>query len=109
MGKFKSVNGVKIREYEESRQEKSLKNKVFEIQYNDCEYLQQKVFLDLAQVSTSSGRKWMFVVKNENFFDQRETFTEVIRTIHDKLYHYLMNEIKLAADTILIDHKKQLN
>lgn len=102
---FHSINGVQIREHDETKDLPNLIDKRFEIEYLDNVYLNKLVCLDLVNINVKSnvrkygikrlkdyGRQWVFVVKHTDYAKNRKRYSEVTCIIHDKIGDYLAKE-----------------
>ncbi|MEW9053835.1 MAG: hypothetical protein AB2392_21935 [Neobacillus sp.] len=114
---FITINGVQIKEHDETKDLPNILEKSFEIEYLDNVYLNNLVCLDLINIKVKEtkrkfvrnvkidhGRKWMYVVKHTDFALNRAKYGEVCCIVHDKIGEYLAKEYSIdAADTFLID------
>ncbi|MEH6956773.1 hypothetical protein [Neobacillus drentensis] len=102
---FQTINGVQIRERNETKELPNLIDKRFEIEYIDNVYLHKLVQLDLININVKGhkrkfgrktlkdyGRNWMFVVKHKDYAENRRKYAEVGAIIHDKIAEYLIKE-----------------
>ncbi|MGX6443575.1 hypothetical protein ACWM35_10185 [Neobacillus sp. K501] len=102
---FQTINGVQIREYDETKELPNIIDKCFEIEYLDNLYLNKLVCLDLININVKGydrrygfkqlkayGRKWMFVVKHKDYAENRRKYGEVGCIVHDKIAEYLRGE-----------------
>jgi hypothetical protein len=81
-GMFITINGVQVKEHDETMDLPNLLDKRFEIEYLDNVYLNNVVCLDLINIKVKEnkrkfvqktkidhGRKWMYVIKHANFVE----------------------------------------
>jgi hypothetical protein len=99
---FQTINGVQIKEHEENKENPNTLEKRFEIEYLDNVYLNKLVCIDIINIpvkvnvkkygikrQVDYGRKWMYVVKHNDFELNRKRYAEVCSLIHDKIGIYL--------------------
>jgi hypothetical protein len=113
---YQTINGVQIRENEETRELPNLVDKIFEIEYLDNVYLHKLVCLDFINIKVKGrerkygmkfkkdyGQQWMFVVKDNDFVENRKMYGEVACLIHDKIGDFLVKEYGYKPGLILMD------
>jgi hypothetical protein len=100
---IKNLMGVQIREWDDTRGLTNLLEKKWEIEYL---YLQKLVCLDLINIPIAEkqrkygllkvekdlGRHWLYVVKDNDFVENRSLYSEVICIIHNRIGEYLAKE-----------------
>jgi hypothetical protein len=102
---FQNINGVQIREHDETKALPNILEKRFEVEYVDNVYLNNLVCIDIININVKGyekkygfkrkkdyGRKWMYVIKHTDFVDNRKRYGEVCCIIHEKIYEYLAKE-----------------
>ncbi|WP_066385504.1 hypothetical protein [Neobacillus mesonae] len=102
---FQTINGVQISEHEETKANPNLFEKRFEIEFLDHVYLNNLVCLDLININVKEfkrkfgrkivvdhGRKWMYVVKHNDYVENRKKYGKVCSIIHEKIGGYLKKE-----------------
>ncbi|ALC88888.1 hypothetical protein AM500_03035 [Bacillus sp. FJAT-18017] len=98
---FHTVNGVQIREHDETLMKPNTLEKRFEIEYLDNVYLHKLICIDLINlnvkkprrfINKSLGRKWLYVIKDHDFDENREKYGVLCRMIHEKIGDYLRDE-----------------
>jgi hypothetical protein len=102
---FQTINGVQIREHDETKSLHNLFEKRFEIEYLDLVYLNKLVCIDIINIPVKGhvrkygfkrlqdyGRMWMYVVKHNDFVENRTKYGEVCSLIHEKISMYLKEE-----------------
>jgi hypothetical protein len=102
---FQNINGVQIREYDETKSLPNLTDKRFEIEYQDNVYLHKLIQIDLINISVKGhkrkfgrktlidyGRNWIFVIKHNDYAENRGKYAEVSAIIHDKIGGFLVKE-----------------
>ncbi|WP_316568855.1 hypothetical protein [Neobacillus sp. YIM B06451] len=116
---FQNINGVQIREHDETRELPNITEKRFEIEYVDNVYLHKVICLDFINMpvkqkglikSKDLGRHWMLVVKHNDFVENRLLYAEVGCIIHDKIRDFLCEEYGYESGKIpiLMDQKEKV-
>ncbi|MGG1400194.1 hypothetical protein ABE288_20580 [Bacillus salipaludis] len=119
---FQTINGVQIREHEETKALSNLQEKRFEIEYLDNVYLNRLVCIDIINMPVKGhvrkygfrrlkdfGKMWMYVVKHHDFDENRKLYGEVCSIIHEKIGEYLDKEYGLSpVGTFLIDSMERV-
>ncbi|ETI67256.1 hypothetical protein [Neobacillus vireti] len=114
---FQTINGVQIREHDETKAIPNLTEKRFEIEYLDNVYLNKVVCIDIINIPVKGhqwkygikrlkdyGRMWMYVIKHNDFAENRKKYGEVCNLIHDKIGVYLQKEYGLnPVGSFIID------
>lgn len=113
---FQNINGVQFREVEETKFLPDLKEKRFEIEYIDNVYLHKRISLDLININVTGqkrkfgiklkadiGRKWMLVVKDTDFEENRSKYAELGCIIHDKIGPFLIEEFGYVPGDLIMD------
>jgi hypothetical protein len=81
---------------------------ILEIQYEDNEFLKEKLFVDFLKVNTQYGEYFMFAVKNKDYEDRLQLFIKAIGELYKKMDKYLREEAGYDGTSILVDHKSAL-
>lgn len=105
---FHTINGVQIKEHDETKEKPNLIGKRFEIEYLENVYLHKLVCIDLINIPVKGyerkfGRKklkdfgphWMFVVKHSDYAENNKKYGEVCSIIYEKIGEYLAKEFGL--------------
>jgi hypothetical protein len=100
---FETVNGVQIREIEETRNKPNITDKQFEIEYLDNVYLHRLVRFQLIHANVLGGRgktkqfnglQKMFIVMDtkDEFIKGRKQYGEVACIVYEKIAEYLVKK-----------------
>lgn len=81
---------------------------ILEIQYEDKEFLNEKLFIDFQKVDTQYGEYFMFAVKNEGYAERNELFIKAIESLYRQIAEYLSVHVGYDMSPIVIDHKSTL-
>ncbi|MEH7130713.1 hypothetical protein V7103_21185 [Neobacillus drentensis] len=105
---FQTINGVQIREHDETKALTNLQEKRFEIEYLDHVYLYKLVCIDIINIPVKGyerkygfkrkkdfGPMWMYVIKHNDYDENRKKYGEVCSLIHEKTVEYLSKEFGL--------------
>ncbi|PEQ90724.1 hypothetical protein CN481_16785 [Bacillus sp. AFS006103] len=104
---FQTINGVQIREHDETKDLPNLLEKRFEIEYLDKVYVNGLVCIDIININVQGyerkygfkrkidyGRQWMYVIKHNDYVENRLKYGEVCSLIHEKIGVYLAREFR---------------
>lgn len=114
---FQTINGVQIRESNETKSFTDIQEKRFEIEYLDNVYLNRIVCIDIINIPVQlqerkygfkrlkdNGQMWMYVIKHKDFDENRKKYGEVSRIVHEKIASYLEMEYRLnTVGTFIIE------
>jgi hypothetical protein len=81
---------------------------ILEIQYEDKEFLKEKLFVDFQKVNTQYGEHFMFAVKNEGYAERQQLFIKAIESLYRQIADYLSDHVGYDMSPIVIDHKSTL-
>lgn len=112
---FQIINGVQVKEHEETKDLPNILDKRFEIEFLDNVYLHKLLCLDLININVKGykrkygrkreinhGRKWMYVIKHNDFAENRKKYGELCCIIHEKIGDYLAKEYGLDPTGMFI-------
>lgn len=87
---FRRVNGVLIREFDETKELPSIFDKRFEFKFYDNLYLHKRISVDFMNINVKGyGRNWMFSVKETDYEDNKYVYSLLVKVIHNKVQDYL--------------------
>jgi hypothetical protein len=114
---FQTINGVQLKEHDETKALTNLQEKRFQVEYLDHVYLNKLVCIDIINIPVKGherkygfkrlkdyGRMWMYVIKHNDYDENREKYGEVCSIIHEKIGEFLEKEYGLSpVGTFIID------
>lgn len=113
---FHNINGVQIKENEDTKFLPDLKEKRFEIEYIDNVYLHKRISLDFINLNVMGykrllgfkkiadlGRMWMLVVKDTDYDENKSKYAELGCIIHDKIGPLLTEEYGYVPGDVIMD------
>jgi hypothetical protein len=78
--------------------------KEFHIEYEDTTYLHQTIYLEFINLPVQDyGRVWMFVVKCDDFINNKNIYGKIVKEIHDIFVPFLQKEYGYVPDVVLVD------
>jgi hypothetical protein len=78
--------------------------KKFHIEYEDTTYLQRTLCLEFINLSVQGyGRMWLFVIKCDDYLENKIIYGEIVKEIHQLFIPFLQNEYDYEPGVVLVD------
>ncbi|OOE14040.1 hypothetical protein [Fictibacillus arsenicus] len=78
--------------------------KKFHIEYEDTTYLHRTLYLEFTNLSVQGhGRMWMFVIKCDDYLENKIIYGEIVKEIHNLFIPFLQREYDYVPGVVLVD------
>jgi hypothetical protein len=89
--------------------EEGFLNKKFHIEYEDTKYLHQTIYLEFINLHVQGhGRMWMFVIKCDDYIENKSIYCKIVKEIHDIFVPFLQKEYGYVPEVILVDSEENV-